>query len=289
VAAILLAALAGALFGSLAVAQRWGLARAPDVEAAAVVSCLVGLAIALPITAAAGDAGQLARTEIWPYLVAGLLAPGAAQLFFVYAVRAIGAARSATLIATAPLLAAAPAYAILGEPFHPALPVGAVLIVTGAIVLTGERIVPADFRRVGILLALGSSALIAARDNFVRSYARHDHVSGLAAGSASLVAASVLLLCFLVVVRGRETPRALSRAAGPFLPSGVLLGLAYCANLEALTRGRVTVVSPFYGTEALWALLLAYAFLGRSERIGARVLAAAALMVAGAALIGAFR
>lgn len=288
-AAILLAALAGALFGALSVAQRWGLARARDVEAAAVVSCAVGLVVALPITAAAGDADQLVQTQIWPYLVAGFLAPGAAQLFFVYAVRTIGAARSATLIAAAPLFAAVPAFAILDEPFHVALPFGAVLIVAGALVLTGERIVPADFRRIGILLALCSAALIAARDNFARFYAREDDVSGLAAGTASLIAASVLLLAFLAVVRGRGAPGALRRALGPFVPSGVLLGLAYCANLEALTRGRVTVVSPFYGTEALWAVLLAFLFLGRSERIGARVLLAAGLMVTGAALIGAFR
>jgi drug/metabolite transporter (DMT)-like permease len=289
VAAILLAALGGALFGALAVAQRWGLARAPDVEAAAVVSCVVGLAVALPITAVAGDADQLGRAEIWPYLLAGLLAPGAAQLLFVYAVRAIGAARSATLTAAAPLLAAVPAFLILDEPFRAALPVGAVLIVAGPVVLTGERSLPAGFRRVGILLALGSAALIAARDNFVRSHARSDAVSGLTAGTASLIAAAALLLAFLAVVRGRRAARALSRSLRPFVPSGVLLGLAYCTNLEALTRGRVTVVSPFYGTEALWALLLAYAFLGRAERIGARVLLAAGLMVTGAALIGAFR
>jgi drug/metabolite transporter (DMT)-like permease len=263
--------------------------RAPDVEAAAVVSCVVGLAVAVPITAAAGDLDQLVRAPIWPYLVAGLLAPGAAQLLFVYAVKAIGAARSATLIAAAPLLAAVPAFALLDEPLRPALPIGAVLIVAGAVVLTGERIVPADFRRYGILLALGSAALIAARDNFVRSYAREDDVAGLAAGTASLAAASVLLLAFLTVVRGRGTAHALSRSVRAFVPAGVLLGLAYCANLEALTRGRVTVVSPFYGTEALWALLFAQLLLGRSERIGLRVVVAAALMVAGAALIGVFR
>ncbi len=288
-AAILLAALGGILFGALAVAQRIGLGRAPDAEAAAVVSCVVGLAVVLPVTAVAGDADQLLRSDIWPYLVAGLIAPGVSQLFFVYAVRTVGAARSSTLIAASPLFAAVPAFLILDEPFHPALPVGAVLIVAGAILLTGERTLPADFRRVGILLALGSAALIAARDNLVRAYAREDHVSGLAAATASFVAASVLLLGVLAVLRGPGTVRSLARSFRPFVPSGVLLGLAYCANLEALTRGRVTVVSPFYGTEALWALVIAYAYLGRSERIGARLLLAAGLMVTGAALIGAFR
>lgn len=287
-AAVLLAALASALFGALSVAQRAGLRRSPDVEAATVITVVVGLAISLPITALAGYAGELVRSEMWPYLVAGLLAPGAAQLLFVYAVNTIGAARSATLIAAAPLMAAVPAFVVLGEPLHPALPVGAVLIVGGAVVLSAERLVPADFRRVGILFALGSAALIAARDNFVRWFARDDDVAGLTAGTASLAAAAAFLVVYLAATRRSGTATALRRSLRPFLLAGALLGLAYAANLEALTRGRVTVVSPFYGTEALWAVVFAYAFLGRSERIGPRLLAAAALMVAGCVLIGAF-
>jgi drug/metabolite transporter (DMT)-like permease len=288
-AAISLALIGGVLFGAFAVAQRSGLMRVPDVEAAVVVSCILGVAVALPITAVAGAAGELAHPRIWPYVVAGLLAPGGSQLFFGYAVSAIGAARSATLIAATPLLGAIPAFLILDEPFHPALPVGAALIVIGATLLSGERVTAADFRRIGILLALCCAALIAGRDNLVRYHARSGDVSGLAAATASLAAGTFLLACLLVIRRGGRAPAALARASPAFVPAGVLLGLAYCANLEALTRGRVTIVSPFYGTEALWALVIAYAFLGRSERIGARVLTAAALMVTGAALIGAFR
>ena len=288
-AALLVAALTGVIFGALAVAQRWGLTRSPDVEAAAVISCALGFVVALVVTALAGDADELVSADIWPYLVGGLLAPGAGQITFIYAVGAIGAARSSTLIAASPLLAAIPAFVILDEPFHVALPVGAVLIVTGAVLLSGERRMPAGFHRIGFAYALASAAVIAARDNFVRAFARHDHVAGLAAGTASLFAAALFLLAYLYVVRGRGAPGALAVAFRPFAPSGFLLGLAYCANLEALTRGRVTIVSPFYGTEALWALVFAYLVLGRTERIGARVLTAAALMVTGAALIGVFR
>jgi len=93
----------------------------------------------------------------------------------------------------------------------------------------------------------------------------------LAAATAGLVAALIFLLVYLLVVRRGHAAWALAGAARPFLAAGVLLGLAYSCNLESLARGRVTVVSPFYATEALWAVLFAYVFLGRSERIGARV------------------
>ena len=287
--AILLAALGAVFFGALSVAQRAGLMRARHLEAATVVTCLVALAVAVVLAAAEGQLDQVGGGDSWPYFLAGLLAPGAGQLLFMHAVRAIGAARSTTLIATAPLLAAVPAFVILDEPLRPALPAGAVLIVAGAVVLSGEQLGSSALRRVGIAFALGSAAMIAARDNLVRAFAREDGVGGLAAATASFAAASLFLAAYLLVVRRREAVAALAGVVRPFLPAGLLLGLAYCANLEALTRGRVTVVTPFYGTEALWAVLLAYLVLGRSERIGARVLVAACLMVAGAALIGAFR
>jgi drug/metabolite transporter, DME family len=119
--------------------------------------------------------------------------------------------------------------------------------------------------------------------------AKHYDVPGLASGSVVLAAASAFLLAYLLVTRRGATLAAVRRAAIPFLPAGLLIGAAYTALFEALTRGRVTVVTPLYATESLWTVVLAWMFLGRSERIGARLLVSAGLMVGGAALIGAFR
>jgi uncharacterized membrane protein len=58
---------------------------------------------------------------------------------------------------------------------------------------------------------------------------------------------------------------------------------------EAFYSGRVSIVSPLVATESLWGVALSALVLGRSERIGVRVVLAAALVVAGGALIGTFR
>jgi drug/metabolite transporter (DMT)-like permease len=94
----------------------------------------------------------------------------------------------------------------------------------------------------------------------------------------------------LVIVLYARVPRGGLREQLPaVIASGVLLGIAYSFLLEALDRGRVTVVAPLYATESLWAVLFAAVLLRRSEPIGRRVLAAALLMVLGGILIGASR
>jgi uncharacterized membrane protein len=68
-----------------------------------------------------------------------------------------------------------------------------------------------------------------------------------------------------------------------------LLGTSYAFAFEAYFRGRVTVVSPLVATESFFGVLFAVLLLRRSELVGKHVVVGAALIVAGAALIGATR
>jgi len=77
--------------------------------------------------------------------------------------------------------------------------------------------------------------------------------------------------------------------ARAFAPAGVVFGLSYVCLFEAYYRGLVTIVSPLVATESLWGVLLAAAVLGRSERVGSRLVLGAALVVAGGVLIGIHR
>jgi uncharacterized membrane protein len=66
-------------------------------------------------------------------------------------------------------------------------------------------------------------------------------------------------------------------------------GLSYVCLFEAYYRGRVTVVSPLVATESLWGVLLSLLLLRHSEVVGRRLALGAVLVVAGGALIGAYR
>lgn len=286
--AVLLAVGAGVCFGGLAVAIRLGLARYGDAEAGALASIVVAFAFLAAAVAFSGTAVG-AFADVWPFLAAGAIVPGAGQVLFVAAVRDIGSSRTAVVVGSAPVLAALLAVVFLGEPLSAALWLGTVLIVLGGGALASERLRPTGFRAAGIALAVAAAALIAVRDNILREVATGTDVHPLVGSAALLLGGGVVLGAYLTAVRGARAAGALRRAALPFLAAGVLFGLAYVGLVEAYERGRVTVVSPLIATESLWAVLLSVLVLRRTELVGARLVGAAALVVVGGMLIGATR
>jgi drug/metabolite transporter (DMT)-like permease len=287
--AVFLAALAGASFGALAVAVRWGLSGGADPEVGALVAATLGVAACAIVAAPSAAAHGVDSGGLLPFFAAGLIAPGASQILLTLAVRHAGPARAAILMGTAPLLSILIALTLLDEPFRLLLVAGTVLIVLGGIVLAGERTRPEHFRIRGAALALVCAALFAARDNIVRWAADDAHPPPLVAATASLLAAAVFILAYLALAHRARLRTHLPRAVPAFAPAGVALALGYGTLLAAFDRGRVSIVSPLNATGSLWAVVLAALVIGRSELIGRRTVLAALLIVAGGALIGAFR
>ena len=276
--AVALALASAALFGAMTVLVRLGLRRAPAAPAAAAATVLPALLVALVGVAVAGRHDLAAA---WPFLLAGLLAPGGSQIFFTLAIGAAGASRSSVVVGAAPVAAVAIALVALGEPVSAPLVLGAVLVVGGGVALALERGRPEDLRAAGLAFAALAAVLFAARDNLVR------HLAGTSAVPPTAAAAATLLSGALVAaVWARRLPS--RRTLGAFAPAGVCFGLSYLALFEAYYRGRVSVVSPLVATETLFGVGLSALFL-RQELVGRRLLAGAALIVAGAALIGVFR
>ena len=137
--AVLFAAFAGALFGALAVAVRYGLRRGADPEVGAVVLAGVALCVSAVVAIPAAVAHGVHPGDLWPFLLIGALVPGASQILFILAVRDAGPSRAAILIGTAPLMSVAIALALLGEPFRPLLLLGTALVVAGGVALARER------------------------------------------------------------------------------------------------------------------------------------------------------
>jgi drug/metabolite transporter (DMT)-like permease len=284
---VLLAAGAAVLFGALAVTIRLSLGPGIDPEAASLVTAVVACLVCVALAVALGEFSALAWRDTWPFFVAGIWVPGISQMLFTRAVGVIGPSRTAILVGVSPVLSAAFAIALLDEPFRVALAIGTVLIVGGGSLLAWERAGLAVVLPVGAAFAVTAGVLFAVRDNFVRWAATQNDVPGVTAASASLASASLVIL-LVVALRGAAVAR-VRRAAQPFLLSGLVYGLSYACLFAAFDRGRVTVVSPLYATESLWAVVISAVVMRRAERVGVRLLAAAVLVVGGGALISSFR
>jgi drug/metabolite transporter (DMT)-like permease len=283
--AIGLGCLSAFLFGAMSVGLRVALTRRPDVELATVATVVGALVVAVVLMAAEAPARGVHAVPAWPFLLAGLLQPGVGQLFVTLAVREAGASRSSVVLGSAPLASVTIALLLLGEPLEWALVLGAVLIVAGGVELARERDRPAHVRRRGYLFAFLATILFSARDNLTRWLAGTTVVPPGTAAAAALAGGMILIL---VVLGPRVRDRLSLRPMLPFLGIGFLFGLSYVSLFEAYYRGRVTVVSPIVATESLWGVVLSLVFIRHTELVGRRVLAGAALIVAGGALIGAY-
>jgi drug/metabolite transporter (DMT)-like permease len=138
---------------------------------------------------------------------------------------------------------------------------------------------------IGLVFALLAAIVFAVRDSLVRHLSLDTDVEPALASAATLLAGGLTVAAWLVVTR-RRLP---SRGAGAFVLAGVLFGLSYLCLFEAYYRGRVSVVSPLVATESLWGVALSALLLRRLELVGPRLVAGAALVVAGGALISVFR
>ncbi len=282
--AVALAFCSAFLFGAMTVVLRFALRRSPAAEIGAFATTVTALVVALVALAiephGAGDTGGLAL-----FALVGLLAPGGSQLLFTMAVRDAGPSRTSVVVGAAPLISVVIAILVLGEPAQAALIVGALLVVAGGILLVCERSRPAHYRVLGLVFALGGATLFAIRDNVVRWASHGTAVQPIPAAVATLVGGSVVILGYLVLTGRRPT----ARLAAPFVPAGLLFGISYLSLFEAYYHGKVTVVSPIVATESLWGVLLAAIFIGRSEKIGPRLIGGALCIVAGGALIALVR
>ncbi len=281
--AIALASASAFLFGAMTVLVRIALRSRAAPEAGTLFTIVPALVLT---AAAAAVRGEWDLTAAWPFLLAGLLAPGISQVLFTYAVRDAGASRASVTVGTAPLFSIAIALVFLDEPLVAGLVLGAGLIVAGGILLASDRARPEHFRRIGLVYALVATLAFAVRDSLIRWLGTEaTQVAPGTAAFATMVTGTAATLLFVLWTRPELTRRGLVS----FLPAGLCYGLSYVFLFEAFYRGRVSVVSPIVATESLWGVLLSWLVLRKSENVDARLVAGAALVVAGGVLIGIFR
>jgi uncharacterized membrane protein len=268
-------------FGVAGVLLRRGLQHASPLSAA-VVSITVTTAFVWCLTLLNGSITRLFTWQIWPFLVAGLVAPGLARLMFFVGIDRIGVARAFSLMATAPLFAVLIAMAALGERPTPLLLAGALAIVVGSMLLARRYQHETRWRRRDMIFPALGALGFAIRDNLSR-WGLRDYGDSLAAAAAATVTS--LLVMWICAGVSRTALRLPRTSLVFFALSGLCEGSAYLLMWRALSIGDVSVVSPLVNSHSIVAIALAAIFLRDLERVTWRIALAAISIVAGVALV----
>ena len=234
--------------------------------------------------------GEFAHKGVLYLGVAGLLAPSLARVFLYTGIEKVGVSRSEPINGTAPIFGSIGAILVLGERVTVAIGVATILMVLGIVVLTSsvdttKNVGGFQWRRRDLVFPL-IAAVIYGISRVFRKLGMITIASPLA-GASVLASISLLFFILLFPFMGKRQEKTLNdrKSIFFFLLGGILGGMGQICVLAALRSGDVVIVGPLAHTTPLFALILTYVFLRRSENVTLRVTMSAILVVAGVAIL----
>ena len=222
------------------------------------------------------------------FVFAGVVGTALGRITIFVGVDKVGASLNSAILSTRPLFATAIALVWLGEPLGPVTGVGIVILVAGLSILTVSRGGDLEGWEPRHLLWPLAAAATFAVANVSRRYGMLETpISALEAVAINETAGLVALLAYVAAVGGREVFDRPRESYRYFLGSGILTTVAMLSLMAALglEEGRIAIVDPLVATAPLFTLLFAAVLLRDLERVTRGVVAGAALVVVGAALI----
>lgn len=243
------------------------------------------------------------------FLLGGLAGTIMGRLFLATSISKVGASRTSTTKISGPVVSLIVAWVFLGEVLNLVTASGIALVLAGVLLLLTEQLslpggptvangnqpgpgsgqgraeVQVQIRPVLYLWGMGGAAWFAVGDNLRKVGLAH--IPSAAFGSAfGATVAFVVTLVSLGLSGKLGSIRGLNRRAIFWLcAQGVATASAALCTFAALLRVPVAVVSTILATEPLAIILVSWLFLRRLERVTPRLVIAAGLVIAGAALI----
>jgi DME family drug/metabolite transporter len=290
---VVLAAVAGIGFGLFQSVNRAAL-RDMDAYASTFLQLLVSAVLLVAASLAGGDLGRLDAAPAsawWSFAAAGLVHFSVGWTLLNLSQQRLGAARTSPLLATVPLFGVVIAALTLREVPSGLELAGVALMVGGVYVMEVDR--AAGPRGSGpavawtaSLFGLGTALCWAVSPILIRQGLR-DLPSPLLGVTVGMVAAT-LAHGLTLPLRGRRGLRSTREALAWKLAAGVLVAVSTWTRWSAVALVPVAVVLALGLLSVPTVMAVAPALVGRRvERITAPVLAGAAMVVAGALVIGA--
>jgi DME family drug/metabolite transporter len=222
------------------------------------------------------------------FVLAGLLAPAIARLFYFKGMETAGISANASIFATYPLYTTIVAILLLGEALTTENWIGLVSIIVGVISVVriinrGETSHKTTSRKGLIFPMVGSLAL--AFSQLVRKEALNIHNQPLLGVAVGYTATLIVYLVVIVFSKNTRTSRFSRQDIKMFWKPGVGIAMGWLLSFFALSQEMVSIVAPILQTELLFILLFTYIFLRKIEKISPKLVASAILIVAGVMLI----
>jgi len=286
---ILLALIAGVLWGLNMVASRWGLDKtgvSSDIGAFASIAVAALIAATTALVAGVDTAG-IDTDSITRYAVIGAIAPGASQGIFFAAIKSIGPSRTGLFIGAAPMFSVVLAIAFIDEPWRSSIIIGTLLTIAGGVIISLERSDTGlrDLARRGSLLALATALAFGVRDVAARQLTIDSDMEVWWA-STVILTSGALTVALIAVGRGARLIADTRRALPHLVVSGALVGFALPTLILALSRGDVGIVSPLTNAAQIISVVALSTYVYGSKERSPRLLVAITLVLAGGTLIG---
>jgi drug/metabolite transporter (DMT)-like permease len=218
------------------------------------------------------------------FVAVGLLVPGATRVLSFRGIRTMGSAITSTIVNTTPMFSTVLAILLLGERPAPMVVLGVVLTVCGLITVSwvGRH---ESFKKIELIYPFLCALIFSLKDVTVRwGLAGGGGQPILAAGIAALT--STIEIYFITrYVHGEKFAMPAAPVALWFVWSGIFTGGSFLFMYVALSMERVTIVAPLFNSYAIFVLLLTPLMARQIERITARKIVGAALVVAGIFLV----
>ena len=284
---IVLALLSALSFGLSQILVRKNIEKSNFVYISLTVT-IMGNIILWPLAFMFTDLNTLNPEGLLLFIVAGLLAPGIARLFYFKGMQTAGISANASIFATYPIFTSIMAVSLLGEALSIENWIGLVCVIVGVIFI-GRNINNNDTQtkhtsKKGLIVPVVGSLAIAfsqiVRKESLNIY--NQPLLGVAMGYTAALIVYLLVIAFSKTSRTRKFSR---QDIHLFWKPGVGIAAGWLLSFLALSQEMVSIVVPILQTELLFILFFAYIFLRNLEKISFKLIVNAILIVVGVILI----
>jgi drug/metabolite transporter (DMT)-like permease len=230
-----------------------------------------------------GDA-RIFVAENLIFVAVGLFVPGVTRVLSFRGIRTMGSSITSTIINTTPMFSTVLAILLLSERPAPLVILGVGLTVGGLVTVSwiGRQ---EDYRKIELVFPFLCALIFSLKDITVR-WGLGDG-SGQPILAAGIAALTSTIQIFLIIryIQGEKFVLPSAPVAWWFVWSGIFTGGSFLFMYLALSMERVTIVAPLINSYAVFVLMLTPLMARRIERVTARKVFGALLVVAGIFLV----